>query len=492
MSSSETLSAMPYSFRAEDLLRIGLDSKLAKIGFLALAAEWYWETEMSDSKFTAEARLLVKSIESTLAVLGELVSAGLVTTEESALSAAGRFREANVEAVVACCFMWSEDQPLLRVLEELKETPLLLWSWTPGHQLPESLTALDLIRWSGPVAAQQISGALRRLGRNFTFLLGSHTERETLEEIEDFVAAATTGRGLRHSRIGLIPHRYLVMTNTWVDEFDLMRKLGIDVVYISVNDLRESSRSVEDAEIRTYLDELRDIGVSPEVSSRGLSEAARVSLGLAKKVAELRLDAVSIGDCDDELHALLQCRPCLYLPSVFERNTVVGMEGDLLGIVAQLVLSRLSGQPTMFAEIFTYDQTKNEILVGHAGMHDIRLAKSRSAVTITPDYEYPREEAGVWMAFSVRPGPVTLLSIASTTGGIHFVVTNGEALPSEGRLQGYPNALVRLNTSLKSFFKVTTGVGTTQHWALAPGELRNRVSRLASILGLQCTVIEDD
>jgi L-arabinose isomerase len=125
-------------------------------------------------------------------------------------------------------------------------------------------------------------------------------------------------------------------------------------------------------------------------------------------------------------------------------------------------------------------------------MHDIRLAKSRSAITITPDYEYPREEAGVWMAFSVRSGPVTLLSIASTTGGIHFVVANGEALPSEGRLQGYPNALVKLDTSLKSFFKVTTGVGTTQHWALAPGDLRNRVSRLASILGLQCTVIDGD
>jgi len=469
---------------------MGLDSRLAKVGFLALAAKWYWETEMSDSKFTTDAQSLVRCIESTLAASGELVSAGLVTTEESASSAARRFRDANVDAVVACCLMWSEDQPLLLALEALKGTPLLLWSWTPGRQLPERLTALDLIRWSGPVAAQQISGALRRLGRDFTLVIGSHSERETLEEIGDFVAAAVTSRGLRHSRVGLIPHRYLVMTNTWVDEFDLMRRLGIDVVHISVNDLRESSRSVNDAEIRTYLQELEDISVSPEVSSRGLSEAARVSLGLAKTVGKLRLDAVSIGDCDDELHALLRCRPCLYLPSVFERNTVVGMEGDLLGIVAQLVLSRLSGQPTMFTEIFTYDETKNEILVGHAGMHDIRLARNRSAVTITPDYEYPREEAGVWMAFSVRPGPVTLLSIASTTGGIHLVVTKGDALPSEGRLQGYPNALVKLNTPLKSFFKVTTEVGTTQHWALALGDLKNRVSKLASILGLQCTVID--
>ena len=32
-----------------------------------------------------------------------------------------------------------------------------------------------------------------------------------------------------------------------------------------------------------------------------------------------------------------------------------------------------------------------------------------------------REEAGVWMYFTVKPGPITLLSIASTGKGFHFV-----------------------------------------------------------------------
>jgi L-arabinose isomerase len=165
------------------------------------------------------------------------------------------------------------------------------------------------------------------------------------------------------------------------------------------------------------------------------------------------------------------------------------MEGALLDTLAELVLARLSGQPTMFTEIFTYDELQNHILVGHAGMHDIRLAESRSAVTLTPDYEYPRERAGVWMAFSVRPGPVTLLAIASTQRGLHLVATRGEALPARDKLEGYPHALVKLDMPVKSFLQATTSIGTTQHWALAPGDLRGRVSRLASILGLDCTIL---
>jgi len=465
------------------------DVELPKVGFLALAARWFWDTKMSDSRFTEEAQLQIKSIEASLAASNEVVSAGLVTSEESAKPAAAKFKEANVDALVACCTMWSEDQPLLRVLEELRDTPLLLWCWTPGTALPESLSALDLIRWSGPVGAQQISGALRRSGRKFTLVLGNHNEKETLQEIQGFLAAAAVARSLRHARVGLLPYQYDVMTNTWVDEFDLMGKIGIDVVYVSVGQLALSAALVKDGEVKSYVDGLQGIHVSPQVSSKGLSEAARISLGLANIVKDLRLDAVSISDCNDELHAVLKCRPCLYLPSVFEQGVVVGSEGDLLGILAQLILARLSGQPTLFTEIFTYDEQKNQILVGHAGMHDIRLAESRSAVTITPDYEYPKEEAGVWMAFSVKPGPVTLLAITSDREGFHFVATEGEALPAKGKLQGYPNALVKLHMPLKSFFATTTTVGTTQHWALVPGDVRGSISKLAYILGVDCTVL---
>lgn len=464
---------------------------MVKIGFLALAAQSFWDTEMADSKFTDEALTRIREIEAALSVSHEVVSAGLVTTEKAATLAASKFDDAGIDALVACCFMWSEDQTLFRVLDAFPKVPLLVWSWTPGTTLPKTMRAVDLIKWSGPVGAQQTAGALRRAGREFAFVLGTHTSKQTIGVIEDFTTAAAVARSLKHSRIGLLPYRYVVMTNTWADEFELMSKLGVEVVNISVGELASSSAAVTAEEIRKYVDDLKEIRILLEVSSEGLTQAVRVSLGFAKIVENLHLSAVSVSDLNDELHATLKCRPCLYLPSVFEHGTVVSSEGDLLGTVAELVLSRLSGKPVMFTEIFTYDEERNEVLVGHAGMHDIRLAENRASVTVTPDYEYPKETAGVWMYFTVKPGPVTLLAIASTKNGFHFVATRGEALPVNDKLRGYPCALVRLQTPLGSFFDQTTAIGTTQHWALVPGDLRQRVARLASILGLECTVLPE-
>ncbi len=102
----------------------------------------------------------------------------------------------------------------------------------------------------------------------------------------------------------------------------------------------------------------------------------------------------------------------------------------------------------------------------------------------------PKEEAGAWMAFSVKPGPVTLLSITSDQKGFHFVAIRGEALPAKGRLQGNPNALVKLEMPLGSFFAATTTVGTTQHWALVPGDLRGSISKLAHVLGIDCIILD--
>ena len=462
---------------------------MTTIGFVALAAKWFWDTQMSDSSFTREALSRVGEIETALRTSNEIISAGLVTTEEAAASAASKFKEGDVDVLVACCFMWSEDQPLFKILDVFDDVPLLLWCWTPGTTLPKTLSAVDLIKWSGPVGAQQTSGALRRSGREFKFVLGSHTERETLREVDSFARAAAVAKSLKHLKIGLLPYRYVVMTNTWTDEFSLMSELGIDVIHISVAELASSSATVKNEEVKAYIRDLKGMQISGDVRSEGLRHAVRVSLGLAKIVEKLNLSAISVSDANDELHAVLKCRPCLYLPSVFERGVVVSSEGDLMGTVAQLFLTRLSGEPTIFTEIFTYDESKNEILVGHAGMADIRLAESRSAVTVTKDYEYPKETAGVWMSFSIKPGPVTLLSIANTKNAFHLVVAKGQALRAKGKLQGYPCGLIRLDTPLRSFFQRSTGVGTTQHWAVAPGDHVKAISNLARVLGVDCTIL---
>lgn len=80
------------------------------------------------------------------------------------------------------------------------------------------------------------------------------------------------------------------------------------------------------------------------------------------------------------------------------------------------------------------------------------------------------------MAFSVRPESINLPAIASDKRGFHFVVTNGEVLPADGKMQGYPDVLVKPDVLPKSLSRATTCIGTTQHWALVPRDARGGVS----------------
>jgi hypothetical protein len=43
---------------------------------------------------------------------------------------------------------------------------------------------------------------------------------------------------------------------------------------------------------------------------------------------------------------------------------------------------------------------------------------------------------------------------------------------------------------LRCFFAATTTAGTIQHRALALGDLRDSISKLAYILGIDCTIFE--
>jgi len=460
-----------------------------KVGLLMLGAKWFWETKMMDQTLVERIKSDVAMIEQALSKDLDLVSSELVTTEEQGRAAAARFAEENVDLLLFCSVIWSEDQPALAVLREVGHLPLVYWCYTPCAKLPSEMTVPDLIRWSGPVGAQQTGGAIRRFNMDLGFVVGSLDDRNVIKEICEYAEAAKLVRDLKNFKIGLLPSHYDVMTNTFVDEFALMSRIGPVVRYVSVAELLSTTNEVKESGLDMFVNELRRRYEVVNISERGMSQAARVSLGLARLVDRLGLDALSISDCNEELHKVLGCRPCLYDGAIREKGVIVGMEGDLLCLTGQIMLSRLMKSPAMFTEIFTFDLAENILLLGHAGMHDPSLAKNDSQIKLTPDYEYPNEESGVWMSFAAREGPVTLLSIVSRQDSFGLVVARGEALPSNNKLQGYPHILVKPGAPVRDFLQTASKAGATQHWAIIHGDAVGKLVKLADFLKLERIIV---
>ncbi len=473
-----------------------MTSPKPRVGLLLLAAEWFWQQNIQGdsgryhavaSTVDADAEVLIRGLTPHV----EVVTTGLVHTVEQAAAAANCLKAANVDLLLICSLMWSEDQPLLKVLAEVPNIPLLVWCYVPEDFLPGRVSMAELFRRSGPVGTLQNSAPLKRLGKRFGFVCGAPSNPRVVTEIREYAEAASIARGLKGASIGLLPYRCELMTGTYVDEFRLMSQLGPTVRYISVGEYASATERVKPAEVERFVRALLGRFEVCGVSDESLYQTARASLGLARLAEEMSLDAIALSDLVPELHRVMKVRPFLCVPDFFDRGRVVGFEGDLAATTGMLIVRRLGQSPPMYTEIFTYDERRNTVLAGHAGMHDLNLADVEAGIRISPDYEYCEVNGleGAWLEFRGRPGRVTMASFFGDVRGFKMVVSGGESLADGARLEGFSHLLIKLDVPLVDFFERAVRSGLTQHWIVTHEDIRGKLDKLASFLNLEFETI---
>ncbi len=465
----------------------------SKVGLLLLTGEWFSQIGASKGLYRnlpqqikADGQRIAQALSESL----EIINPGVVDSPARVSEAVAVFKKAKVDCLLVCYLMWGEDYLFLDFLKKFPHTPILLWCYTPVARIPKNLNMAELFRRSGPVATVQASGPLKRLERKFGFVFGSLENRETIRTIINYGYTAKLASNLKKSKIGLLPGLCRAMSGTFVDESRLKKEVGPQVEHISVRQYARLTETIPKKKIKEYIKELKVHYRICGVSDAALFKAAKASLGLLEVVNKFQLDCLALQDLDEELHRVMGLRPCLSVPSLFEK-TVVSMEGDVGAAVALFILKRLTGKPVMYTEIFTFNEKKNVILAGHAGMMDTRLADSPEEVRIVPDYEYCEvEPETASMLFRAKGGKVTLLSIFCDTEKFKFVITSGEAIEGKQILEGSPHILVKLKVPLKEFFTQIVRTGITQHWAIVHDEVTKELIDLAEILNVDCLVVK--
>ena len=162
------------------------------------------------------------------------------------------------------------------------------------------------------------------------------------------------------------------------------------------------------------------------------------------------------------------------------------MESDLNSTLGMLAAMKAGSTPCMFSEIFTYDPKQNTLLMGHAGVHDPRLAAA-DGVTIVPDEEYRRVDRceGAWQEFILAPGPVTCVSLYDSGHGYRMTVFEGRSLGPPRRLQGFAHALVQPDVPEAALLPRLVGRGLTQHFAIAPARIAAVLEKWRQLSGVE-------
>ncbi len=454
-----------------------------KAGVALLSAEWFLNVGLQTG-LAAQAEQDIRRVLAALERSFEPIYPGAITTVEQAAQAGRRFRAEGADLLILVHLLWSEDGPLVRLLRESAGLPVLLWCYNPYDRLPEHLSAQEMLRASGPVGFLQGSAPLARMGIGFSYVFGHPEDAALAGELADYARAFAVRGGLSSLRIGQLGPRCQAMAGGWVDEFRLLARLGVSLVPLSAWRLSQGAENLPAREVEAFLRDLKARYRVDGVSDRSLELAARASLALAALAAREGLGAVAIEDLNPELHQLLKTRPCLWVPSLGESGTVVGMEADI-GSTLGLWLARQAGESSpMYTEIFTFDRQANALLFGHAGIHDPALAGD-GEVSLVPDAEYAAsdEVEGAWLSFAARPGPVTAVSLFAGAEDCRLAVFRGQALPTRGRLEAFPHAFVRVERPLAELFEKAARLGLTQHFALSYDPVAGRLEKLSRILG---------
>ncbi len=465
------------------------DASAVRIGLAAFCADWFKQVELQTSSSDL-AGVLQRDYSQMAAFLsgcfGQVVAPGVISTVAEAAQAVKVFRDAQIDAILVVHIMWSEDQPLLEILRGCQDLPVLLWDYHPTGSLPAKLTVNDLFRLSGTVGLLQGSAPIKKLGLTPHIISGTPGDLDLLQVFREYDMALNIRKGFQGMRAGRISGRCEVMTGTYVDADSLRTRLGVCLVEIGAAEYASVCKSVGAWRVDAFRDELTSRFAVADVSAESLRLACRNTLALDDLVAQYDLCAVAIQDLDEELHRLAGIRPCLCPPVSTERGVAFGMESDLNTTLGMLAAMKASSKPCMYTEIFTYDPKENTLLMGHAGMHDPRLAGA-DGVTIVPDEEYRHVDRceGAWQEFILAPGPVTCVSLYDAGESYRMTVFEGQSLGPPRRLQGFAHALVRPDVPVAALLPILVSRGMTQHFAIAPGKIAGILEKWCRLSGVE-------
>ena len=149
-----------------------------------------------------------------------------------------------------------------------------------------------------------------------------------------------------------------------------------------------------------------------------------------------------------------------------------------------LIMKSIGGGGS-FAEIHPFDVESDVVLIGHDGPHNIAISEGKPRLRKLKKY-HGKSGSGLGVEFSIRSGPVTLLSISSDRNGkLRMIAAEGTSLPGEIPQTGNTNTRVSFGMPVGDFLTRWCEAGPTHHLALGTGHHLKTLRKFAKISGIQ-------
>src|SRR5215217_86655 len=441
-----------------------------------------------------------RRVEERVAELGgDVISAGLVDSEQAGREAGDRFAAAQVDLVICHAVTYATSSTVLPVAQAAK-APVLLLGLQPTTSLDYANTGTG--EWLANCAAccvPELAGAFTRAGISYDTVAGTIDDDERAwAKIGAWVRAAGVAATLRRARIGFLGHVYPGMLDMYTDFTVAHAQVGAHVEVLEIDDLGARVAAAEDAEVEAKVTEIREMfafadpsddPIAGPIEPEALDWSARVAVGLDTLVADFQLDALTYyyrgvgGNEAERLGAGLIVGNSL----LTARGIPTAGEGDLKTNLAQLVLDRL-GAGGSYTEYYALDFDEGFVLMGHDGPGHVAIAQERPVLRGLKLF-HGKRGAGLSVEFKVRYGPITILGCTQDADGrLMLLAAEGESIPGPTFRIGNTNSRLRFGSPPAEFFERWCAHGPTHHVALGIGHRVEELRRVAALLDLPFAV----
>jgi L-arabinose isomerase len=363
--------------------------------------------------------------------------------------------------------------------------PLVIWNAPAIARLPDGLTQAQATEHTTTVGALMYGNVRVREGRPPLVVTAGHDDAAAIDRMLRTVRAAAAGGSLRGGtvlRVGDAIPGYLDVDATAAD----LAALGLREVAVDLPAWEAAVESADAGAAAAALGDATRRWAGDPGPQAGRSARVAVALDAAMAGAGAVAGTVNCHGPWFRSSERVGVTACLAVACQAERGRSVACTGDQPTAIV-LHLARLLTGSALYCEGYTPEAETGLLLVAAGGEGDPAWAEPPGAVTLEANDHYPGVHGnGTGLAFQLRRGPATLLSLSPTQAGWMLAWATGEVVESRYQAMRGPNGMFRFDSGpAVEAVEGWIASGATHHSALARGRLDVEVPALAASLGLR-------
>ncbi len=432
----------------------------------------------------------------------DVVDVGYIDCAESAFEAVKALKkeDADLLFVVLSTYVPSAiAAPFAKYLD----IPQILVGVQPLEHLDYSNTTTYMQLCNDDICAMpEIAGVYERLGRAIPpCIVASSSQSEYIQkQVSEWGAAANAMAGFKYETFGYLGHTYEGMYDMHTDPTAFTAAFGSHVKMLEMCELARLSESVMQSEICEQIEEIKnnfkicDPSVDPltdYVKNEDLEYSARQAVALKKLVNDNKLTALAYYYKSEPNNPYEQLAANLIIGNTLLTSSGIPLAGeaDLKTAAAMLIMKNIGGGGS-FAEIHPFDTEDDVVLIGHDGPHNIVIAEGKPRLRKLKKY-HDKSGSGIGVEFSLKAGPVTLLSInVDRNGKFRMIAAEGTSIAGDIPQTGNTNTRVNFGCPVCEFLSRWCEAGPTHHLALGVGHHMNALRKFSKISGIELVEVK--